>query len=144
MLNFGLSAPVDIQISGQLSNDNKNDEIARKIQSEVTKLPGVVDVRMQQVPRAPDIRVNVDRTLASMVGVQQKDVAGDLLVSLSSSNQTAPNYWVNPENGVNYSIFVQTPQYLMDTMNELGTLRWSRRAAWRRRRIRNCCRTSRK
>ncbi|HEX8523072.1 MAG TPA: efflux RND transporter permease subunit, partial [Tepidisphaeraceae bacterium] len=119
VLNFGLQAPVDIQISGPNRDEAKNDEIARLIQSDIAKIPGVVDVRLQQVPRTPDLRVNVDRVLASKVGVEQKDVASDLLVSLSSSNQTAPNWWYNPVNGVNYGIFVQTPQYRMDTMNAL-------------------------
>ena len=71
------------------------------------------------MPRTPDLRVNVDRTLASQMGLSQRDVASDLLISLSSSNQTAPNFWLNPENGVNYSIFVQTPQYQMDSINAL-------------------------
>jgi multidrug efflux pump subunit AcrB len=119
VLNFGLQSPVDIQVAGSLTNLDKNDELANKIRGEVKSLPGVVDVRMQQVPRTPDIRVNVDRTMASLVGMQQKDVAADLLVSLSSSNQTAPNYWYDPVIGVQYSIFVQTPQYKMGTMNDL-------------------------
>src|SRR4030095_6074028 len=78
-----------------------------------------VDVRMQQVPQTPDIRVNVDRTLSNQIGLSQRDVASDLLISLSSSNQTAPNFWLNPDNGVSYSIFVQTPQYRIDTINAL-------------------------
>ena len=73
---------------------------------------------LQQVPKTPDIRVNVDRTLASEAGVTQQGVASDLLISLSSSNQTAPNYWLG-SNGVNYSIYVQTPQYKVDTVNQL-------------------------
>lgn len=119
VLNFGLQAPVDIQVTGPKQNARENDAIARRIRQEVASLPGIVDVRMQQVPRTPDLRVNVDRTLASQLGVEQKDVASDLLVSLSSSNQTAPNFWLNPRNGVNYSIYVQTPQYRMDNINEL-------------------------
>jgi multidrug efflux pump subunit AcrB len=119
VLNFGISAPVDIQIAGPVANREKNLAVASIIGDEVGKIPGVVDVRMQQVPRTPDIRVNVDRTLASQLGVTQRDVAGDLLVSLSSSNQTAPNFWVNPQNGVNYSIYVQTPQYKLNTLNGL-------------------------
>src|SRR6185503_5403194 len=119
VLNFGLQAPVDIQVSGSLANAEQNLKIARAMKSEVSKLPGIADVRMQQVPTTPDIRVNVDRVLASQVGVTQREVASDLLISLSSSNQTAPNFWLNPTNGVNYSIFVQTPQYRMDTMNAL-------------------------
>ncbi|MGA3066265.1 MAG: efflux RND transporter permease subunit [Tepidisphaeraceae bacterium] len=119
VLNFGLQAPIDIQVVGPQANSNKNFKIAGDILAEVSKIPGIVDVRMQQVPITPDLRVNVDRSLASLVGVQQKDVASDLLVSLSSSNQTAPNFWYDPVRGVNYSIFVQTPQYWMDTMNDL-------------------------
>jgi multidrug efflux pump subunit AcrB len=119
VLNFGLQAPVDIQVSGPLANANQNLEIANAMRWEVAKLPGIADVRLQQVPRTPDIRVNVDRVLANQVGVSQRDVASDLLISLSSSNQTAPNFWLNPTNAVNYSIFVQTPQYRMDTINAL-------------------------
>jgi multidrug efflux pump subunit AcrB len=65
------------------------------------------------------LRVNVDRILASILGVTQRDVAGDLLISLSSSNQTAPNFWLNPQTGINYSIYVQTPQYFMASLNAL-------------------------
>ena len=85
----------------------------------MAQVPGVVDVRMQQVSRTPDIRVAVDRTLANLVGLSQGDVASSMLISLSSSNQTAPNYWLNPANGVNYSVYVQTPQYHMDSVNDL-------------------------
>ncbi len=120
VLNFGLQAPIDIQVAGPERNNAKNEAVAAAIRDEIATLPGIADTRFQQVPRAPDIRVNVDRTLASQVGVSQRDVAQDLLISLSSSNQTAPNYWLNPENGVNYSIYVQTPQYRMSTLNELN------------------------
>lgn len=119
VLNFGLSAPVDIQIAGSLADLDKNAGLARQMSQDVAALPGVVDVRLQQVPTTPDVRVTVDRTLASQLGVTQQDVASDLLISLSSSNQTAPNFWVNPQNGVVYSIYVQTPQYHMDTLNEI-------------------------
>jgi multidrug efflux pump subunit AcrB len=117
VLNFGLSAPVDIQIAGR--NVDGNLEVARKIRKEIAALPGIVDVRMQQVPQTPDLRIEVDRTLASQVAVTQKDVASDVLISLSSSNQTAPNFWLDPKTGVNYSIYVQTPQYRMDSLNSL-------------------------
>ena len=119
VLNFGLPASIDIQVVSSLHNLDADAAIAQSISSDVAKLPGIVDVHMFQVPNTPDIRVNVDRTLASMVGVSQKDVASDLLVSLSSSNQTSPNFWVSPANGVAYSVYVQTPQYAMDTINEL-------------------------
>ena len=119
VLNFGLAAPIDIQVAGPLANNDANAEIARQIRREVLAIPGIVDVRAQQVPRTPDIRVNVDRTLANQVGVRQQDVASDLLISLSSSNQVAPNFWLSPLNGVNYSVNVQTPQYNMDSINDL-------------------------
>jgi multidrug efflux pump subunit AcrB len=117
VLNFGLQAPIDVQITGIDAPGNY--AYAQEILGKVQQIPGVVDIRMQQVPNTPNIQVNVDRTLASEVGMQQKDVAGDLLVSLSSSNQTAPNFFLNPANGVSYSIFVQTPQYKMDSINDL-------------------------
>jgi multidrug efflux pump subunit AcrB len=119
VLNFGLQAPIDVQITGPEQNTDKDNQIANQILADVTKIPGIVDVRMQQVPDTPDLRVNVDRTLASLVGVEQKDVAGDLLVSLSSNVQTAPNYWYNQNNGIEYSIYIMTPQYKMDTINDL-------------------------
>ena len=119
VLNFGLSAPIDIQISGPAKNGDQNNEIAKQIAAEVEKIPGAVDVRLQQVPRTPDLRMNVDRTLASEVGTTQKNIASDLLISLSSSNQTAPNFWLNPQTGVNYSILVQTPQYRMNSVDSL-------------------------
>ncbi len=118
VLNFGLSASVDIQVVSSSHNLADDAAIAERISGEVARLPGIVDVHMAQVPNTPDIRVNVDRTLASMVGVSQRDVASDLLVSLSSSNQTAPNYWVSPE-GISYNVYVQTPQYAINTINDL-------------------------
>jgi multidrug efflux pump subunit AcrB len=119
VLNFGLPASVDIQVRSLPWNLEKDAVLAQQLSNEVAKLPGIVDVHMAQVPNTPDIRVNVDRTLASLVGVSQRDVASDLLVSLSSSNQTSPNYWVSPANGVNYNVYVQTPQYAMNTINDL-------------------------
>ena len=119
VLNFGLQAPVDIQITGPQATVAKNDVVAREIMREVARLPGVADVRLQQVPRTPDLRVNVDRTLASITGATQANVANDLLVSLSSSNQTQPNFWLDPRTGVDYSIYVQTPQYNIDNINDL-------------------------
>ena len=120
VLNFGLQAPVDIQITGNAATTAQNDVVAREMMREVAKLPGIVDVRLQQVPRTPDLRVNVDRTLASLTGATQANVANDLLVSLSSSNQTQPNFWLDPKTGVDYSIYVQTPQYKVDNINDLN------------------------
>ncbi len=120
VLNFGLAAPVDIQVSGPLPNTQQNADITQEIRQDVAVLPGIVDARMQQVPKTPDLRVNVDRILANQTGVTQNNVASDLLISLSSSNQTAPNFWVSPQNGYEYSIYVQTPEYKMASLNALG------------------------
>jgi len=119
VLNFGLSAPIDIQLRCPERDARENAALARKLAAAVAAVPGVVDVHLQQVSTTPDLRISVNRDLASKVGVTQSNVAGDLLISLSSSNQTAPNFWVDPKNGVLYSVYVQTPQYHMDTLNDL-------------------------
>ncbi|MDX2034895.1 MAG: efflux RND transporter permease subunit [Blastocatellia bacterium] len=117
ILNFGLPAPIDIQVVGR--DLKANYEIARRIEQRVAQIPGAADVHLHQVVNAPELRVNVDRTRAEQVGLTQRDVAGTLLTSLSSSSQTAPNYWLNPENGVSYFVAVQTPQYKMDSMADI-------------------------
>ncbi len=116
VLNFGLPAPIDIQLVG---HDPKNIDIAREIQAKVAPIPGAIDVHLQQVPAVPDLFVSVDRTQAQQVGLAQRDVAGDVLVSLSSSFQTAPNFWLDPKNGVSYQVQVQTPQYRIDSLDTL-------------------------
>jgi multidrug efflux pump subunit AcrB len=119
VLNFGLPASIDIQIAGPAGNTEQNRAIATQILSDIHKIPGAVDARLAQVTGTPDLRVNVDRTMAGQMGLTQRDVASDLLISLSSSSQTAPNFWLNPKNGVNYSILVQTPQYRVNSVNAL-------------------------
>ncbi|HKG98188.1 MAG TPA: efflux RND transporter permease subunit, partial [Pyrinomonadaceae bacterium] len=116
VLNFGLPAPIDIQLVGR---DPKNLEIAREIQTRVAAIPGAIDVHLQQVPAVPELFINVDRTQAQQLGLAQRDVASDLLVSLSSSFQTAPNFWLNPQNGVSYAVQVMTPQYKIDSIDTL-------------------------
>lgn len=119
ILNFGLPAPIDIQIAGPGANRQRNYVLARELETRVRRVAGAVDVHLHQVVDAPDLRVVVDRTRASEAGLTQRDVANSLLVSLSSSSQAAPNYWINPKNGVNYLVAVQTPQYRMDTIDAL-------------------------
>jgi multidrug efflux pump subunit AcrB len=119
VLNFGLPASIDVQVAGPQPNVVQNSAIAGQILAEVRKIPGAADVRLGQVINTPDLRVNVDRTLADEIGLTQNDVARDLLVSLSSSAQTAPNYWVNQQNGVSYTITVQTPQYRVGSFNAI-------------------------
>ena len=119
VLNFGISAPIDIQIVGPLGNQAENLRIAQAISREVAAIPGAVDVRLHQVVNVPELRVDVDRTLAAQLGLSQRDVANDMLMSLSGSGQTAPNFWLDPVRGVQYSITVQTPQYRIDSVNTL-------------------------
>ncbi|MHC5539253.1 efflux RND transporter permease subunit, partial [Singulisphaera rosea] len=118
ILNFGLAAPIDIQISGNRRDENY--VIARKIEKELAKVPGAVDVHLHQIVDSPKLLVNVDRVRADQVGMTQRDVASSLLVSLSSSGQAAPNYWIDPKNGVNYPVAVQTPQHLLDSIEALN------------------------
>ena len=119
ILNFGLPAPVNIQVVGKNKSDNFR--IAKEIESKLSTTPGAVDVHMQQILDVPQIKVNVDRVRAQHVGLTQRDVANNLLISLTSSGQTAPNFWLNPKNGVSYAIAVQTPPYKLTTMDELET-----------------------
>jgi multidrug efflux pump subunit AcrB len=115
ILNFGLPAPIDVQVVGPLSNAAKNWALTRQIEARLARVPGAVDVHIHQVIDAPELRFNVDRTRADQLGLTQKDVANSLLVSLSSSTQISPNYWINPANNVDYPVAVQTPQYRVDS-----------------------------
>lgn len=119
ILNFGLPAPIDVQVSGPPRNQQKNYPIARKLLAEIARIPGTVDVHIHQVLDSPTLRIDVDRTRASELGLSQRDVANTVLYSLSSSGQAAPNYWLNPKNGVNYLVAVQTPQYRVDSLAAL-------------------------
>ncbi|MBW4697169.1 MAG: efflux RND transporter permease subunit [Aphanocapsa lilacina HA4352-LM1] len=110
ILNFGLPAPIDVQVSGPPRNQAENYRIARKLEREIARIPGAADVHLHQIVDSPALRVNVDRTRAAQMGLSQRDVANTLLYSLASSGQSAPNYWLNPKNGVNYLVAVQTPQ----------------------------------
>jgi multidrug efflux pump subunit AcrB len=119
ILNFGLPAPIDVQVIGPLSNAPANYALARQITARLAQIPGAVDVHLHQVVDAPELRFNVDRTRADQMGLTQQDVANSLLISLSSNMQLAPNYWINPQNGVDYPIAVQTPEYQMASTADL-------------------------
>ncbi len=118
VLNFGLSAPIDVQITGK--DINASYRIARELKSEVETIPGAVDVRIAQVLNYPTLRVDVDRAKALELGLTEHDVAASMLTSLSSSNVTYPNQWLDWKNGVNYSVAVQTPQHLVNSVQALG------------------------
>src|SRR5438067_482469 len=117
ILNFGLPAPIDVQVVGVKRAENL--VVARKLQRELAKIRCIADVHLHQITDTPDLRVNVDRVMASELGLTQQDVAGSMLVSLSSTSQVAPNYWVNPQNRVNYVVAVQTPTYKVDSLEAL-------------------------
>ena len=115
ILNFGLPAPVDVQIMGPLKNMPSDEHLAEQISQRLSRIPGTADVHVHQVNDVPLVRFEVDRARAGQMGFTQFDVANGLLVSLSSSAQLNPNWWVNPANGVDYPVVVQTPTYRMDT-----------------------------
>ena len=117
ILNFGLPAPIDIQIAGYA--DKPNYAIARQIEARVKQIPGAVDVGLHQVTNAPELRVRVDRTRAQELGFTERDVANSLLISLSSSFQVTPNFWVDPKTGINYPVAIQTPQHLVNSVDSL-------------------------
>jgi multidrug efflux pump subunit AcrB len=119
ILNFGLPAPIDVQVVGPIKNAPKNYDIAQEISRRLTKIPGAADVHVHQVNDVPLMRLNVDRTRASQLGLKQQDVANDTLMSLSSSGQVSPNWWVNPANNVDYLVAVQTPAYKVDSQEAL-------------------------
>ncbi|MGD0911572.1 MAG: efflux RND transporter permease subunit [Terracidiphilus sp.] len=120
ILNFGLSSPIDIQIVGP--NLYADRTIGEKMLNEVRYVPGAVDARIQQPFNYPNFTVDVDRTRAASVGLTQANVAQSLLVSLSGSFQTSPNFYLDPKNGVSYNVAIQAPQYRVDTMSELASL----------------------
>ncbi|WP_213804619.1 efflux RND transporter permease subunit [Granulicella sp. dw_53] len=120
ILNFGLPAPIDIQISGRQFQANL--DIAEKIRRDVAAVPGAVDVHLNQVVYAPELRVDVDRSRAQTIGLTESNVANSMLFALSGSGQASPNYWLNPQNGVNYQVVVQTPQYKISTVDQLKSI----------------------
>src|SRR3569623_309389 len=120
ILNFGSPAPIDLQIRG--ANIAGNFKYAYDLLRRIRHIPGVADARIQQSPNAPAFQINVDRTRAQKVGVTERDVTNSLVVNLAGSSQVAPTYYLNPQNGVSYSVVMQTPQYQMDSLNKLETL----------------------
>jgi multidrug efflux pump subunit AcrB len=117
ILNFGLPAPIDIQIVGR--DEVGNYKIAQGIQQRVAAIPGAVDVHVHQQVDYPEVRIKVDRSKAEQLGLAQRDVTNSVLISLASSGQVAPNQWLNPVNGVNYNVAVQTPMYKIDSFDAM-------------------------
>jgi len=117
IVNFGLPAPIDLQVVG--GNASANYKIAQALAKRISGIPGAADVHVHQVAAQPEINLNVDRVKASQMGLTQRDVTNSMLISLSGSSTFAPNFWVNWTNGVQYSIGVQTPQYRVDSLDAL-------------------------
>ena len=117
ILNFGLPSPIDIQIEG--ADTQANRRFADQLLSQVRQVPGLVDMRIQQPFDQPTLNITVDRTKAEQAGYKQFDIAGGMLVSLSGSFQTTPSFYLNPRNGVSYSVVTQTPQYRINSLQDL-------------------------
>ncbi|MFZ0801302.1 MAG: efflux RND transporter permease subunit [Terriglobales bacterium] len=117
ILNFGLPAPIDVQIAGY--NVSGNREFAGRLLTRLRQIPGIVDLHIQQPFDQPYLNIDVDRTKAQQVGYTQRDVANNLLISLSGSFQTTPEFWLDPKTGVSYSIAAQTPQYRVQSLQDL-------------------------
>ncbi|MCD0419210.1 efflux RND transporter permease subunit [Rubrivivax sp. JA1024] len=120
ILNFGAPAPIDLQIRG--ANLPANFDYAGKLLARIKRIPGVADARIQQSPNNPTFNIDVDRTRAQYVGLTERDVTNSLVVNLAGSSQVAPTYYLNPDNGVSYSIVMQTPQYHVDSLSKLETI----------------------
>jgi multidrug efflux pump subunit AcrB len=117
ILNFGLPAPIDIQVVG--NNLEGNRAWASALLQKVRYVPGTADLRVQQPFDEPYLHLRIERTKAQELGYSAHDIAQNLLVSLSGSFQTSPTFWLSPQNGVSYSIATQTPQYRADTLQDL-------------------------
>ncbi|HEV2171985.1 MAG TPA: efflux RND transporter permease subunit, partial [Nitrospira sp.] len=117
ILNFGLPAPLDLQVVGREAQANY--QLAQDLAAKVSRIPGAADVHVHQVVDQPEIRFNVDRDKAAQLGLTERDVSMNMLISLSGIGTLAPNYWVNWSNGVNYNVGVQTPQYKIDSLDAL-------------------------
>ncbi len=117
ILNFGLPSPIDVQVVG--TDIRSNYAIAQQIAVRMRHIPGTADVHVQQLMALPTLHLEIDRTRAAQVGLTARDVAQSVLVSLSGSFQTSPNFWLNPKNGVTYTVAVQAPQYRVTSLQEL-------------------------
>jgi multidrug efflux pump subunit AcrB len=118
ILNFGLPSPIDVQITG--FNLQANRDFANGLLQKLRNVAGAVDMHIHQSGDYPQFNVDVDRTKAALVGLTEQSVAGNMLVSLSGSFQTSPSFWVDPKNGTQYQIATQTPQFKLESLNDLG------------------------
>jgi len=117
VINFGVSAPIDVQIEG--SKIDKSYEIAQRLIARMKTIPGATDVTLKQVFDYPQLKLNVDRVRAAEVGLNQRDVANSMLITLSGSQMVAPSFYLNPANNVNYPVIVKVPMRQLSTINDL-------------------------
>ncbi|MFC5742626.1 efflux RND transporter permease subunit [Dyella tabacisoli] len=120
ILNFGSPAPINLQIRGP--NLSASFDYANQVLRRIKRIPGIADARIQQSQANPQFNVDVDRTRAQFVGLTERDVTNSMVVNLAGSSQVAPTFWLNPQNGVSYSIVMQTPQYSVDSLTALQNL----------------------
>jgi multidrug efflux pump subunit AcrB len=120
ILNFGVPAPIDLQIVG--SDVQANRKYGNALLARIRRIPGIADARIQQAFQQPTLNVNVDRSLAGLVGLSEKDAATAMQTTLSGSSQTSPTYWLNPKTGVSYPVSIQTPPSILYTMNDLNNI----------------------
>src|SRR5581483_9230558 len=120
ILNFGLPAPIDVQVIGR--NLDANRRFAANLVTKLAQVPGMVDLRVHQTFNQPLLHLDVDRTRAMDTGFTQRDVANNLLISLSGSAQTTPTFWLNPQTGVSYFIATQTPQHRVDSIEDINAI----------------------
>ena len=120
ILNFGVPAPIDLQIVG--SDVQANRKYGNALLARIRRIPGIADARIQQAFQQPTLNVNVDRSLAGLVGLSEKDAATAMQTTLSGSSQTSPTYWLNPKTGVSYPVSIQTPTNTLGTMSGLKNI----------------------
>src|SRR4029077_1680753 len=120
ILNFGLPAPIDIQIMGR--DVEANHQFANDLMEQLNAISGIADLRIQQPFNQPKLHINVDRTKTMQAGLTQRDVAGNLLVSLSGSFQTSPSFWLDPKSGVSYTVATVAPQYEIQSLQDLKNI----------------------
>ncbi|HZN35966.1 MAG TPA: efflux RND transporter permease subunit [Pirellulaceae bacterium] len=120
ILNFGLPAPIDVQIAGL--NRPQNIALASEIAERIRQIPGATDVHLHQVMNVPKLHIDVDQTRARELGLTQQDVSNSVLVSLSGSGQVQPNYWVDPRMGISYLVETRTPTYKLDSVDSINAL----------------------
>jgi multidrug efflux pump subunit AcrB len=120
ILNFGSPAPIDVQVAGP--NREQNEAYAEELQRRMTQIPGLADVRLQQSSHYPELRVDIDRTLADKAGITERDVTNTMVTTLAGSFQTSPAFWLSPRTGVSYPIVIQSPQQDVNSLSKLENI----------------------